>query len=51
MNFDIMYPGIVAFILVLIGVVLTVIEFKKMEREKQQEKKAEAEQPRKRSQK
>ena len=35
MNFDLMYPGLVAFVLVLIGVVLTAVEFKKMEREEE----------------
>ena len=44
MNFDLMYPGIVAFVLVLIGVVLTVIEFKKMEQEREQKKRSQADQ-------
>jgi|AntRauTorcE11897_2_1112592.scaffolds.fasta_scaffold26923_1 hypothetical protein len=33
MNFDLMVPGILVFSLIFIGVVLTIVEFKKMEQE------------------
>lgn len=51
MNIDLMYPGIVAFVLVLIGVVLTVAEFKSMEQEKEQKKPGQADQSRDQNQK
>lgn len=51
MNIDLMYPGIVAFVLVLIGVVLTVIEFKRMEQETEQKKASRADQSKNQSQK
>jgi hypothetical protein len=35
MNFDLMVPGILVFSLIFIGVVLTIVEFKKMEHEEE----------------
>lgn len=35
MNFDLMVPGILVFSLIFIGVVLTIVEFKKMEQEEE----------------
>jgi cbb3-type cytochrome oxidase subunit 3 len=37
MNFDLMVPGVLVFSLIFIGVVLTLVEFKKMEREEEKE--------------
>jgi hypothetical protein len=37
MNFDLMVPGVLVFSLIFIGVVLTIVEFKKMEREEERE--------------
>jgi cbb3-type cytochrome oxidase subunit 3 len=37
MNFDLMVPGLLVFSLIFVGVVLTIFEFKKMEREEEKE--------------